>query len=339
MNVLDIDRQTFEGSCYRASQSLMWNARQQTDPEKMLRFALAARYAEGYVERVIDMHRNKALASFELGLMNSERFELSGIPDNDALTPDLISRLTAFIEDSAKLHAGRDLDEGRIDHESPNFGAMAVSCAENTAGIDDFVAGKRVGELLASRDKGTAGNEAHDVLTVEYEASYGERYRLALYRDTYANGGGLAVAALDVTDKDSEEYMEPWGALTVNIPDDPRAAEWCSKRGNVVIDTNNNSKELVDALVGAGIVTLTGGSCRSGFCVYPLASVAPSMLEAMGTYAETAERLTDDRREEPQQDATRDDGRGYSLASIEREVRSVPERDRGDVPDTPDAVR
>lgn len=69
MNVLDIDRQTFEGSCYRASQSLMWNARQQTDPEKMLRFALAAQYAEGYVERVTDMHRNKALASFELGLM------------------------------------------------------------------------------------------------------------------------------------------------------------------------------------------------------------------------------------------------------------------------------
>lgn len=144
---------------------------------------------------------------------------------------------------------------------------MAVSCAENTAGIDDFDAGKRVGELLASRDKGAAGNELHDVLTVEYEASYGERYRLALYRDTYANGGGLAVAALDVTDKDSEEYMEPWGTLTVNIPDDPRAAEWCSTRGNVVIDTNNNSKELVDALVGAGIVTLTEGSCRSGFCL------------------------------------------------------------------------
>lgn len=199
----------------------MWNARQQTDPEKMLHFALAARYAEGYVEHVTDMHRNKALASFELGLMESERFELSGIPDNYVLTPDLISRLTAFIEDSAKLHAGRDLDEGRIDHESPNFGAMAVSCAENTAGIDDFDAGKRVGELLASRDKGAAGNESHDVLTVEYEASYGERYRLALYRDTYANGGGLAVAALDVTDKDSEEYMEPWGTLTVNIPGRP----------------------------------------------------------------------------------------------------------------------
>lgn len=188
MNVLDIDRQTFEGSCYRASQSLMWNARQQTDPEKMLRFALAAQYAEGYVERVIDIHRNKALASFELGLMNSERFELSGIPDNDALTPDLISRLTAFIEDSAKLHAGRDLDEGRIDHESPNFGAMAVSCAENTAGIDDFDAGKRVGELLASRDKGAAGNEAHDVLTVKYEASYGGR-------------SSLDVAAYDAADR------------------------------------------------------------------------------------------------------------------------------------------
>lgn len=339
MNVLDIDRQTFEGSCYRASQSLVWNARQQTDPEKMLRFALAARYAEGYVERVIDMHRNKALASFELGLMNSARFELSGIPDNYALTPDLISRLAAFIEDSAMLHAGRDLDEGRIDHESPNFGAMAVSCAENTAGIDDFDAGKRVGELLASRDKGAAGNEAHDVLTVEYEASYGERFRLALYRDIYANGGGLAVAALDVTDKDSEEYMEPWGTLTVDIPDDPVASAWCATRGNVVIDTNNNSKELVDALAGAGIITLTGDFCRSGFCAYPLATVAEWAVDAMGTYAETVERLTDDRQEETQQDASRDDGRRYSLASIEREVRCATERDHGDVPETPDAER
>lgn len=339
MNVLDIDRQAFEGACFRASQSLMWDARQQTDTERMLHLALAARYAEVLAGHVTGKNRNKVLAAFEHSLTESEKFELSGIPDNDTLSPDLASRLAVLIESAAKLHARRDIGAARIDYGSPDFAHRAVACTEETAGIDDFEAWHRVEKLLARRDRDAALNEARDVLVVDCESGYGERYKLALYRDTYVDGGGLAVAALDVTNPDSEDYMEPWGTLTVNVPDDPTAAAWCATGGNVVIDTTNNSKELVGAFVGAGVITLTGGSCRSGFCAYPLATVAPWALDAMGTRDETVERLTVDRREEPQQDATRDDVRGYSLASIEREVRSVPERDHSDVSETPDSER
>ena len=116
-------------------------------------------------------------------------------------------------------------------------------------------------------------------------------------------GGGFAISALDATDPADSEYLSPWSDITVNIPDNPDAAWWCATEGNVIIDTNNNSKELVDALVGAGIITLTDRVCHSGYCTYPFAKVAPWAMEAMGTYKETIDRLTADRQAERQPDA------------------------------------
>ena len=140
-------------------------------------------------------------------------------------------------------------------------------------------------------------------VTLEYENHWGDHYTLALYKDSYAMGGGLAISALDATDPADGEYLSPWSDITVNIPNNPDAAWWCSTDGNVIIDTNNNSKELVDALIGAGIITLTDRVCYSGYCTYPFAKVAPWAMEAMGTYEETIDRLTADRQAERQPDA------------------------------------
>ena len=59
----------------------------------------------------------------------------------------------------------------------------------------------------------------------------------------------------------------------------------------------------MDALVGAGIITLTDRVCYSGYCTYPFAKVAPWAMEAMCTYEETIDRLTADRQAERQPDA------------------------------------
>lgn len=120
-----------------------------------------------------------------------------------------------------------------------------------------------------------------NAVTLEYVNRWGDHHTLALYRDSYAMGGGFAISALDATDPADSEYLSPWSDITVNIPDNPDAAWWCATEGNVIIDTNNNSKELVNALVGAGIITLTDRVCHSGYCTYPLAKVAPWAMEAM----------------------------------------------------------
>lgn len=142
---------------------------------------------------------------------------------------------------------------------------------------------------------GIDGNAA----MLEFEDWDRERCIIALCKDSYAMGGGLAISALDATDPARGDYLSPWGNITVNLPNDPYAASWCAIEGNVIIDTNNNSKELINALVGAGIITFTGESCHSGYCTYPFAKVAPWAMEAMGTYEETVDWLSDTRQEEP----------------------------------------
>lgn len=145
------------------------------------------------------------------------------------------------------------------------------------------------------------GKDTNAVM-VEFEDWDGDRCTIALYKDSYAMGGGLALSALDATDPTRWDYLSPWGYFTVNIPDNPDAARWCATEGNVIIDTNNNSKELVNALVKAGIIILTDQVCHSGYCTYPFAKVAPWALDAIGTYEETFERLTGDSHDAPQTD-------------------------------------
>lgn len=117
--------------------------------------------------------------------------------------------------------------------------------------------------------------------TIEYATDWGERVRLAVCSDIYAEGGALALLALDITDPEGEGYLDLWCALTVNLPDVPFASAWCAEEGHVVIDANNVPAALVGALVGAGVIELSGHSVRSGFCVYPLASVPPRALAGL----------------------------------------------------------
>lgn len=86
-----------------------------------------------------------------------------------------------------------------------------------------------------------------NAVTLEYVNRWGDHHTLALYRDSYAMGGGFAISALDATDPADSEYLSPWSDITVNIPDNPDAAWWCATEGNVIIDTNNNSKEQVES--------------------------------------------------------------------------------------------
>ncbi|MBM6778741.1 DUF4313 domain-containing protein [Collinsella tanakaei] len=122
--------------------------------------------------------------------------------------------------------------------------------------------------------EGGAPECAGEMPVVEYVTGWGERVMLAVCADGYERGGGLALVALNVTDPDDEEgYLEIWNVVTVNLPGDSVAAAWCSRPGHVVVDANNVPAALVDALVDAGVLELSGRSVRSGFCSYPLAAV------------------------------------------------------------------
>ena len=67
-----------------------------------------------------------------------------------------------------------------------------------------------------------------NAVTLEYVNRWGDHHTLALYRDSYAMGGGFAISALDATDPADSEYLSPWSDITVNIPDNPDAAWWCA---------------------------------------------------------------------------------------------------------------
>lgn len=160
-------------------------------------------------------------------------------------------------------------------------------------GLLEPVYGPGIYNELGDANKDRASADSPAPVTVEYTSSYGQTYKLALYADRYAYGNGLYLAALDISDPDSDDYLEPFCDVTVNITTDPAASSWCAKDGHVVIDTNNNSKELVDALINSGIITLSNNSCQSGFCTYPLAEVPKSVLSALSSREETCQQLLD----------------------------------------------
>lgn len=127
---------------------------------------------------------------------------------------------------------------------------------------------------------------------VEYATSWGERVRLAVCADRYEQCGALALLVLNVTDPgDEERCLGLWDVLTVNLQGDPVAASWCSERGRVVVDANSAPAALADALVGAGVIEMSGRSVRSGFCSGPLATVPPHALAGLRGYEETAREL------------------------------------------------
>lgn len=130
-------------------------------------------------------------------------------------------------------------------------------------------------------------------LMLSYIDRYGEDITLALYADHYQDGGGLALEALYVPDSvDDEGFLEPWSTLTVNLRDSPHSADWCHQHNHIILDTNNNPPELINALVDAGIVTLTDENGYSGYCSYPHATVSPQALSALAGLSETVARVS-----------------------------------------------
>lgn len=135
-----------------------------------------------------------------------------------------------------------------------------------------------------------ARGESETVPTVVYDSpATRERYTLALYSDRY-DCGGLAVGLVS-TDVHDEDFGETWGMLTVNLPGNPVASGWCTQRGKVILDSNDNPQALIDALADAGIVELSGMTARSGFCDYPLATISSDTLANLRGYEETIARI------------------------------------------------
>lgn len=122
------------------------------------------------------------------------------------------------------------------------------------------------------------------MLSLKCNDVIGNPIELYFAKEKYAEGNGtafLTIDPVDMLDGDNGIYT----VLSTNLPDNPIAAKWCKEPGHFVLDANNNSRELVDQLVGSGIVSLEGQSVASGFCTYPLASIPESMLNEIPDYS------------------------------------------------------
>lgn len=180
-------------------------------------------------------------------------------------------------------------------------------------------------------------NEPDSVVpTVSFDSkTFGEHITLALYSERYGYGDGMSVGLIDISE-DGDDFGEEWGVLTVNLPNDPVAASWCAQGGHVVIDTNNNPQALVDALVREGVIELTGESVRSGFCSYPLATIAPKALSRLRGFEETADLLLSAHVETDR----RDTAPGVSLKGEAEAMReSASQLDGGRAPSKVDPQR
>lgn len=132
-----------------------------------------------------------------------------------------------------------------------------------------------------------SGQGLGGALTVTYRDEFTKEARtIALYRDRYLHNGAFALAAIDLEDVE-ENYLGTWGTISVNLPEDPQAAAWCSVEGRFVLDENNMPQGLIHALVDDGIIELSEERVRSGFCTYPLARVRPEALGRLRSYDET----------------------------------------------------
>lgn len=222
-----------------------------------------------------------------------------------------------------------------IPRQDPPADAITAQL-EEMAGSDETYFKDKLAYIVSFLHENTL-----DVPTVSFESGLGvETYTLALYLDRYQSNGNLALAAIDVSE-DSEDFGEQWGCLTVNLPNDPVAASWCAQDGNIVLDTNNTSQNLEDALVDAGVIEFTGEYVRSGFCSYPLAIITPEAMSNLRGFRETADRILAERQEaEFQQAYDQDRDTGVSLKGEAETMReSANQLAGGDTSLKPDPER
>ena len=117
--------------------------------------------------------------------------------------------------------------------------------------------------------------------TYAYTDMWGDVLEVRFLRDTYVNGGNLAVQMLAETDEDGETYVEPYADLTVNVcgyAPAPRCA---------YIDTNNLGNGIIEFLAESGLAEFAGEFAQSGFCTYPMVRFTDKFFaESAGTVDE-----------------------------------------------------
>ena len=125
----------------------------------------------------------------------------------------------------------------------------------------------------------------------DYTRSFGGPTQVALARETYCTGNtALIMVCADQTD---EMFGEMFGVLSVNITDDGFARCWTlSDEANFIVDTNNNSDEVVRVFIDAGIIEIKQGmSAHSGFCSYPFARLTDKGMAEVPSYDELMKAL------------------------------------------------
>lgn len=166
-NILDMDDTYLYATCHLAAERFMDIARQQTEPEQMHRYAIAACCVEQYPDALEHMVRDKFLAAFDLAFPDDVR---SGIladieANHGAFGSDVRELLCGFLNSTAIRHVAADrgsvLQSMKNGSPTPNFKALAAACAEEQAGAGLGSAGRHVGELRMEAEQASkAAREA-----------------------------------------------------------------------------------------------------------------------------------------------------------------------------------
>lgn len=160
MNILDMNDIDLRSVCSHASQSLMWDGRQQTEPAEMHRYALAAACAEMYPDALRHFRRDKVLAAFDLSLTDNERDGIYADMESNGgrLGIEASAKLSAFLNATAIRHVALDeysaLDSMRGGFPTTNFGAVMELCAGEVSGTDLVSPAQHASELRSGAHLG-----------------------------------------------------------------------------------------------------------------------------------------------------------------------------------------
>lgn len=160
MNILDMNDIDLRSVCSHASQSLMWDGRQQTEPAEMHRYALAAACAEMYPDALRHFQRDKVLAAFDLSLTDNERDGIYADMESNGgrLGIEASAKLSAFLNATAIRHVALDeysaLDSMRGGFPTTNFGAVMELCAGEVSGTDLVSPAQHASELRSGAHLG-----------------------------------------------------------------------------------------------------------------------------------------------------------------------------------------
>lgn len=164
-NIFDMDDAYLHEACYHASDRLMWDGRQQTEPAEMHRLALAAVCAEMYPDALRYFQRDKVLAAFDLSLTDIERNGiLADMESNGGFGSETRDRFSVFLRATAIRHVASDaysiLDSMKHGFPEPNFKAVMERCAEEVSGAGLGSAGRHAGELRMEAKQAEAAQDA-----------------------------------------------------------------------------------------------------------------------------------------------------------------------------------